>query len=66
MRRLTLLLGFALVAAGCVWPVPLPGQPVPTIETSVSWDASAATLTAKELGAGRPCPQAYRASSLPT
>lgn len=43
--RLTGLVALTLIAAGCVWPVPLPGDPVPTIESTATWDASAATVT---------------------
>lgn len=45
MRRLATLAVVALAATSCVWPVPLPGEPVPTIESTATWDASAATVT---------------------
>jgi hypothetical protein len=45
IRQLAVLLAGSLVAAGCVWPVPLPGQPVPTIETTVTWSAADGTVT---------------------
>lgn len=35
----------ALVATGCVWPVPKPGEPVPAIETSATWSATDGTVT---------------------
>lgn len=45
MRRLAFLTALALVATGCVWPVPLPGDPVPTIKSSADWVAADATVT---------------------
>lgn len=43
--RLAGLVILSLIATGCVWPVPLPGEPVPTIASTATWDASAATVT---------------------
>lgn len=45
MKRLALPLATALIAAGCVWPVPLPGEPVPSIEIETTWSAVAGTIT---------------------
>jgi hypothetical protein len=45
IRLVGLMLTSSLVAAACVWPVPLPGEPVPTIETATTWSAVAGTLT---------------------
>ena len=45
IRRLAPGLAVCLVAGACVWPVPQPGEPVPTIESITSWDAAAGTVT---------------------
>ncbi|MEQ8839404.1 MAG: hypothetical protein RIB98_00325 [Acidimicrobiales bacterium] len=45
IRRLVPTLVACLAASACVWPVPLPGEPVPTIESAVTWDAAAGTVT---------------------
>lgn len=44
-RRLVPALIACLAASACVWPVPLPGEPVPTIESTTTWDAAAGTVT---------------------
>ena len=43
--RLTPPLLGCLLATACVWPVPLPGEPVPEIHSSVTWAAAAGTVT---------------------
>ena len=45
MRRMIPALAACLMASACVWPVPLPGDPVPTIESTTTWNATAATLS---------------------
>ncbi len=44
-RRFVPLLAVCLLAAGCVWPAPKPGEPVPTIDASSVWHAAQGTLT---------------------
>jgi hypothetical protein len=43
--RFTPLIITALILSGCVWPIPGPGEPIPTITTSSDWSAVAQTLT---------------------
>lgn len=45
MRRLLAAAGCGLLATACVWPLPEPGEPVPTIESTAAWSASAGTVT---------------------
>jgi hypothetical protein len=45
IRRLAPAILGCLLASACVWPVPQPGDPVPTIETSSDWSATSGTLT---------------------
>lgn len=45
IRRLAPAIFGCLLASACVWPVPQPGDPVPTIEASSSWSAASGTLT---------------------
>lgn len=45
IRRLVPALAGCLLATACVWPVPLPGDPVPEIDTVTSWSAATGTLT---------------------
>ena len=45
MARLVPALVGCLLATSCVWPVPLPGDPVPTIQSTASWSAADGTVT---------------------
>lgn len=45
LRQLILLLGIALALSGCVWPIPGPGEPIPSVTTSTEWSAVSETLT---------------------
>jgi len=45
IRLLAPAVGLCLLASACVWPVPLPGDPVPAIESSSTWAAATNTLT---------------------
>jgi hypothetical protein len=43
-RRLVPAVAGCLIATACVWPVPLPGEPVPTIESTATWAAATGTI----------------------
>ena len=45
LRQLALLLVSALTLSGCVWPIPGPGEPIPTIMPSTHWSPFSETLT---------------------
>lgn len=45
MARLVPALVGCLLATACVWPVPAPGDPVPTIESTATWSATTGTVT---------------------
>jgi hypothetical protein len=44
-RRIAPLLFGTLILSSCVWPIPGPGEPIPTITSSSDWSAVAQTLT---------------------
>ena len=45
VRAGALLIGSALCATSCVWPVPLAGEPVPEMTVDVHWTATGNTFT---------------------
>ena len=57
MRRLLPALLVCLLAGACVWPVPLPGEPVPSIQSTATWSATdgsvSLTVTTSDLAATR-------------
>lgn len=44
IRRLLPAVAVCLFASACVWPVPLPGEPVPSITVTSEWSATASTI----------------------
>ena len=45
IRRLAPVVAACLIAAGCVWPIPAPGEPIPEIEITTTWHAAAEVIT---------------------